>query len=214
MKSVLLVAIGLSVFFTAGYFVSTFTAKKHQVKLELASSSRSPAAIRKEFDYSNIQGDDLDKKFQERLIAGAKASSDSGNIGIDLGNFVISEGSEKIFACKKYSVVVIEFVGDGQAINSELPKMEVQGECVVNNDINYISGPKIPVQELLGTPVAEGDFTFGKVKLKFTNVSDQWPKTWKVVSVRVFNLQNASEQIIVKEKQISELRQNPIIINF
>jgi hypothetical protein len=213
-NSKIILAVVILSCFCFGYLVSVFSTKKQEIEFELASNLRSPAAIKKDFDYSGLAGSELDQKFKYRLIAGAQVQSQKDSVGVDLGNFVIAENGEKIFACAKYSTVVFELVGDGQAVSSELPKMEIEGQCEVSADINFISGPKVPVSELMRSPASEGDYTFGKVKLKFFNISGSWPTTWKVVSVRIINQQNSSQVIQIDEKQIAELRGEPLIVKF
>ena len=214
MKSKIVLAFLVLVCFGFGYLLSVVTTKRPSIHLELASAPRTPAAIKKDFDYSGITGAELDQKFKYRLVAGAQVQSEKDSVGLNLGNFVISENGEKIFACAKYSTVVIELVGDGQAVSSELPRMEIEGQCEVSADINFISGPKVPVSELMRAPASEGDYTFGKVKLKFLNISGSWPTTWKVVGVKILNQQSSGPSIQVDEKQIAELRGEPLIMKF
>jgi hypothetical protein len=200
--------------FTATYFANGFNVTFEQAS---KSPSRDPAAIRRVYDFSDLQGSALDSASKQRLISGALVVTDNSNIGIGLGHFVLrGQDGQKAFACQTYSKVVLTFEGDGMMVGGEKPQMEVEGACDVSADINSIAPLWIPVAKILGEAVADGEFDFreGKpVKIRFANVSDQWPTTWVLKSVRLVDpIKSAS--VIVEEKELRAIAPKPLMINF
>jgi len=189
-----------------------------------SSVSRDPAAIRRTYDFSGLDGSALAKAQKMRLLSGAKVVREKTGVGVELGHFVIKgEDGQKTFACQKYGKIAMTFVGDGSAVNGELPKMEVEGLCEMSADINSISPLWIPVAKILGEPVADGEFSFkeGKpISLRFANVLEKWPTTWQLQSVRLFTSESQIEKGAEKQEVIippQELRQyvpGPLLIEW
>jgi len=124
---------------------------------------------------------------------------------------------QKEFACQQYSTVILQFEGEGVAIAGELPKMEVEGKCEISSDINSIAAVWIPVSKIIGEPVADGEFDFreGKpAKLKFSNVSDQWPKLWQLRSVKLIDPTGAHAEVAIQTPELHEILRKPFLVNF
>jgi len=207
----LAVFVGLGCWFTWSSQESPASA----VSLSFAGS-RDPAAIRKSYDFSELDGLALSQATKQRLIAGAKLLKEPSQVGVELGHFVVRKGSgEKMFACNKYEDVILEFEGDGMAVAGQKPMMEVEGECEISADINRISPLWIPVAKILGEPVAEGEFDFrdGRpIKVKFANVADQWPVAWVLKSVR---LQAPSgESLKIEGDELRQYIPKPMVLEF
>lgn len=204
-------------FLGAGWWMSWSSKESADLYVDMNfSGSRDPAAIRKSYDFSELDGVALSQATKQRLIAGAKILKESANVGVELGHFVVrGEAGDKTFACNKYSQVILQFEGDGMAVAGQKPVMEVEGACEISADINRISPLWIPVAKILGEPVAEGEFDFREerpIKVKFSNVSDQWPVAWVLKGVK---LQAASGDTLTIEG--AELRQyipKPMILEF
>jgi hypothetical protein len=214
--------IALVFFFCCGLYFSVFSSKFSHEKMYSAQNSssigiaRDPAAIRRTYDFSGLDGSALAKAQKMRLLSGAKIVRDKSDVGIELGHFVLKgEGGEKTFACQKYEKVSMTFAGDGSAVNGELPKMEIEGLCEMSSDINSISPLLIPVAKILGEPVADGEFSFMEgrpISIRFANVSDSWPKLWQLQSVRLFS--GAKDEVVIDGHDLQELLKKPLLIEW
>lgn len=204
--------------FGFGYFASTNSVQFKNVTAMQNKNSRDPAAIKRVYDFSDLQGTALDQASKQRLMTGAKILKHAEEIGVELGHFVVrGPGGQKTFACQKYSQISLEFEGDGSAINGEKPKMEVESACEVSQaDINATSPVWIPVGKILGEPVADGEFDFREnhaVKVRFSNVNQEWPTSWKLKSVRLFDQTDTSQEFRVDEKELLQMSR-PLFVNF
>lgn len=183
-----------------------------------SSVSRDPAAIRSVFDFSSLQGSELYSASAQRLISGAKILHEKQDLGLQLGHFVVKGSSgEKEFACQKYGQLILFFEAEGMAVNGERPKMEVEGACEISKDINSMSPLWIPTAKILGEPVADGEFDFRDervVKIRFSNVSDEWPKSWQLKSIKLVGKAPADEPLYVTEQDLSESSSGPFLIHF
>lgn len=179
--------------------------------------SRDPAAIRKNYDFSMLEGSALESASKQRLLSGAKIIELGEEIGVELGHFVVrGENGEKSFACQKYSQIALIFSGEGMAVNGELPTMEVEGNCEASADINSISPLMIPIAKILGETVAEGEFNFREGQnrtVKFSHVSDQWPRTWHLQAVRLYDKESGQEMKIAPA-ELRDFLPKPITVNF
>jgi hypothetical protein len=184
----------------------------------IRSVSRDPAAIKKVYDFSNLDGVALDQASKQRLISGAKVIQEKGDIGIELGHFVLrGADGQKSFACQLYSKITLVFEGDGMAIGGEKPSMEVEGSCEISADINAISPLWIPVGRILGEPVAECDFDFREgrpAKVHFSNVQGEWPTVWRLKTVHLSQQQMASNEVTIGDNELRQYSQKPFIISF
>ncbi|MFN7727636.1 MAG: hypothetical protein ACK5P7_00600 [Bdellovibrio sp.] len=180
------------------------------------SGSRDPAAIRKSYDFSELDGFALSQATKQRLIAGAKILKENASVGVELGHFVVrGEAGDKAFACNKYTQVVLQFEGDGMAVAGQKPVMEVEGACEISADINRISPLWIPVAKILGEPVAEGEFDFREgrpIKVKFRNVSDQWPVAWVLKGVKL--QADGGDALTIEGTELRHYIPKPMIVEF
>ncbi len=220
------------IFFGLGIYFSVLSprfANEGNFKTLLTSRStsniaRDPAAIRRTYDFSGLDGSALAKAQKMRLLSGAKVVREKAGVGVELGHFVIKgEGGQKTFACQKYGKISMTFVGDGSASNGELPKMEVEGQCEMSSDVNSISPLWIPVAKILGEPVADGEFNFqdGKpISVRFANVSDQWPVTWQLQSVRLFTSESQVEkgaekqEVVIPAQELKQYVPGPVLLQW
>lgn len=180
------------------------------------SGSRDPAAIRRSYDFSELDGVALSQATKQRLVAGARLLKESAQTGIELGHFVVrGQSGQKTFACHKYSRVLLEFEGDGVAVAGEKPQMEVEGACEISADINRISPLWVPISKILGEPVAEGEFDFRDphpIKVRFSHVSDEWPSTWILQSVRLESEQG--DALRIEGEELRQLVPKPMVLMF
>jgi len=212
--------LGIALFFLCGILVSWQSRQfpdANSVTI-VSRPSRDPAAIKKVYDFSHLEGSALNYAAKQRLLDGVKLVQDKKDIGVELGHFVIrGEGDQKAFACQRYSRIVLAFEGDGVAVGGELPKMEVEGACEISADINSIAAVWIPVSRIIGEPVADGEFDFRDghpAKLKFQNVSDQWPKTWMLRSVKLVDPSGANGEVAIPTSELNSIMKKPFVLNF
>ncbi|PIS10889.1 MAG: hypothetical protein COT73_06990 [Bdellovibrio sp. CG10_big_fil_rev_8_21_14_0_10_47_8] len=211
---------GLFLFFGFGLFIS-FSSSEFPMEISTVPTpraSRDPASIKKVYDFSSLGGSALDFATKQRLLEGARVVREKNDVGVELGHFVIRGSSgQKEFACQTYSQIVLSFEGEGVAVAGEHPSMEVEGACEISSDINRIAAVWIPVSRILGEPVADGEFDYREghpAKLKFSNVSDQWPTLWQLKSVRLTDPSGKVADVIVQAQDLKELVGKPFLVNF
>lgn len=83
--------LGLMFFFTVGWFLSQNSPVARDT-VTFSSISRDPAAIKRVYDFSNLQGSALSIATKQRLISGAKVLYEDSSVGIELGHFVVKGG--------------------------------------------------------------------------------------------------------------------------
>jgi len=212
--------LGIACFFFIGVLISWNSSEfpMENTYSIVSKSSRDPAAIKKVYDFSHLEGSALNFAAKQRLLDGAKVIHDKKDVGVELGHFVIrGADGEKAFACQRYSKVILGFEGDGVAVGGELPKMEVEGSCEISTDINRIAAVWIPVSRIIGEPVADGEFDFREghpAKLKFANVSDQWPTTWMLKSVKLVDPTGQNSEVAVPTEELKQILKKPLILQF
>lgn len=219
MKPLLSIA-ALIFFFAVGFY----THKKSQEfpaevsEYDVATSRRDPAAIKKVYDFSNLEGTALSFAAKQRLLEGAELLHDKKDVGVSLGHFVIKgQSGEKQFACERYEKVFLQFEGEGIAVAGELPAMEVESNCSISEDINRIAAIWIPVSRIMGEPVADGEFDFREgraIKLRFANVSDQWPTVWRLRSVKLSDPKGTYGDVVVEPNELRTILKRPFLVEF
>lgn len=179
-------------------------------------AARDPAAIRKTYDFSDLDGSALSAASKQRIIAGYSIKHEADSVGISLGNFVVrGADGQKEFACRRYQKIILSFAGEGMAVAGEKPIMEVEGHCFVSEDINMISALWVPVNRILGEAVADGEFDFWEqnaVRIRFANVSDQWPLQWALTKVKLSNDNN--EEVTIEESDLQAMLDRPLVLEF
>jgi len=212
--------LGLIVFFAAGFLLS-WQSREFPVEVANwtnANSRRDPASIQRNYDFSKLEGSALSYAAKQRLLDGAEVVHSASGVGVELGHFVIrGQDGQKEFACQRYPTLVMTFDGEGSAVGGELPRMEVEGACDMSSDINRISALYIPVARIIGEPVADGEFDFreGKqIKLRFANVSDQWPKTWQLRGIKLVDPSGKYSELNVQPDEVREILKKPLTLTF
>jgi hypothetical protein len=181
-------------------------------------NARTPAAIRKVFDFSHLEGTALTSALQNRLLSDVKVMSQEGQVGIELGHFVThNEAGDKVFACQYYNRVELSFVADGVIEGGERPTMVVEGPCSFSANINRIDAIWIPVAKILAEQPGNMELTFNDstpVNLRFRNVGVVWPKNWSLFSIRMFDQEKTGHEITVGEGEMRRLFSRLIPIQF
>jgi len=215
-----LICCSLAVFFAIGFY---FSWSSNEFPLEVATfdlpkASRDPAAIKKVYDFSHLEGSALVFATKQRLLEGAKIIPGNQDIEVDLGHFVLrGTDGQKEFACQRFSKVIMNFEGEGLAIGGELPQMEVEGVCEISKDINTMAAIWIPTSRILGETVADGEFDYREghpTKLKFANVSEQWPKLWRLKSVQLVDPSGEYADLTIQDQELKEILKKPFLVKF
>lgn len=207
----------LGISFAAGF---TYIIRTHEPTGEVAvltRSTRTPAAIRKVYDFSELDGNALNQASKQRLMAGFEVMRDNEDIGVRLGHFVVAgRDGEKVFACDRYDRVMLSFEGEGVATNGDKPQMEVESQCEPDQDVNRISPLWIPVARITGGTVRDGEQVYGNrgrdVRVKFANVSDQWPPQWVLTSIRLKNA--GHEELTIESGELRKMMDRPVVLEF
>jgi hypothetical protein len=148
-----------------------------------------------------------------RLISAAEVILHDGDIGIELGHFVMprNEEGQRQLACDYYDRVSMHFTAEGIADNGVKPYMEVEAPCKSGTDINKIDTVWIPVQRILREESPnDKDITFDSVDLRFVHMTSQWPKHWHLEAIRLYNEQEPGRDYRLSDREIISLRKKPL----
>ncbi len=181
-------------------------------------SSRDPAAIRRIYDFSGLEGLALEQAAKNRLISGFNITEEAGSFGLSLGHYALKgTNGRKTFACERYSRIILQFEGDSPVASGEKPSMEIEGKCEISpTDANLIAPLWVPARKILREPVADGEFDFREgrpIKITFSNLSDEWPKQWRLQGIQL-NSSDASRSVVIADGEIRQLSEDPIILKF
>jgi len=180
------------------------------------ASSRDPAAIRPSFDFSLMEGTKLLAATKERLIAGARVLKKKGQIGLELGHFVLrGKSGQKIFGCEEYTHVQLVFEGDGTIIDGKKPSLSIESPCSISkSDINRIEPIWIPVLKILASELSEQSFQLeeNETHYQFTDVYDQWPTQWLLKEVRM--IKAGAAELRLSQEEIYQFSEEGHLIDF
>lgn len=177
---------------------------------------RTPAAIRKDLDFSKLSGDELITASQKRLVTAARVILEKETVGVELGHFVTrDENGDRQLACDFYDRMRLRFEADGIATSGEKPALEIEGPCRTSSDITRIEPIWIPVQRILGEKANDMDLTFPDqdgVNFRFRNMSGEWPMRWNLQSVRLYNDRDGGREVSIAGEDLRDLRERPIVL--
>lgn len=188
----------------------------------LVNSSRNPAAIKRELDFSRLDGAELIMATQKRLVSAAKIIIHEGQLGVELGHFVTRDLSgQRRLACDSnyngtYNRLTLRFDAEGVASAGETPYMEVDAPCRSSlNDITRVDPIWIPVRKILESKAIDSDVDFADgVKYKFSFLNGNWPGMWTLQSVRLYSSEDASREVRISARELKEIRKRPVILNW
>jgi hypothetical protein len=182
------------------------------------NNTRNPAAIRRDLDFSHLNGAELITATQKRLVTAARTILKDDLLGVELGHFVTrDESGQRRLACDAfYNRLTLRFEAEGMASAGEKPEMEIDGPCLTSTkDITAIEPIWIPVKKILGTRAVNSDLDFFEgVKFKFVNMNGDWPMMWSLQSVRLYNSQESGREVNISTRDLHELRAKPLILNW
>ena len=206
-----------------GFFVATTSFRGLiYVHSDYFNNGRNPAAIRRSFDFSHLEGSALQLASRRRLVTDAQVVlAESGMVGVELGHFLTRDDSgRQVFACEFYDRVSMRFEAEGVADGGEKPGMVVEGPCSVPlaEDLNRMAPIYIPVARIMGMPAADSEaLTFpdiAGVQYKFSSVGTQWPRHWILQGIRLFNQHEPTRDISIGAAEMRKISSKAISIQF
>lgn len=183
-----------------------------------SSTQRVPAAVKNNFDFSNLSGESLLKASKQRLLTGLEILKDSEGAKIGLGHFIFSnEKGEKKLACDTFRKVALSFEAEGAIVSGEKPQMEIEGVCEFSKDMTKINPLYLPVARILGEQPGDGEFNFNEgagITVRFSNLPDAWPKIWILKTVKLINQKNTADNLTVESDEVSDYLGHPFVLRF
>ena len=178
------------------------------------SDRRSPAAIRRVFDFSHLDGSALRLASQKRLVTDARVILADSKVGLELGHFVTkaADGS-RLFACEFYDRITLSFEAEGVAENGEKAILKVDGPCAMGDDLNRMAPIWLPTGRFAREKSTDMELTYAEsegVSFKFENMPTAWPHSWILTSIRVFNAEEAGREISISQREMREMSDHPI----
>ncbi|KHD88078.1 MAG: hypothetical protein OM95_11200 [Bdellovibrio sp. ArHS] len=178
---------------------------------------RDPAAIRNNFDFSHLRGDKLNEAVKQRLLTGMEFRKTPTGAGIGLGHFVfVNENGEKRLACQEFGTVSISFEAEGVSVAGDKPLMEVEGRCEFSPDMSKINPLNIPIAKIVGERPGDGEFQFNEgsmITVRFTNLPEEWPRTWLLKSVKLVN-EKQSEALVIESDEVARYLGHPMVFSW
>lgn len=177
--------------------------------------SRKPAAIRPYYDFTNLRGSALEVALKERVVSNLEIVHKDKDVGLTFGHFAFTNAaSEKTFGCNEYKNVTLKFESADMAISGEKSRMEIESTCVASADITMIEPIWLPLSKIYTDKPTDGDFQFmegQKTAVHFTNISDEWPKKWHLIGVK---LSNPSHELSIDRNEMLKILGKPIVLSF
>lgn len=184
----------------------------------IANSTRNPAAIQRDLDFSRLDGADLMSATQKRLITAANVIIHEGLVGVELGDFVTRDANgQRRLACDgTYNRLTLRFNAEGIASGGEKPAMQIDAPCHTSpNNAQSIEAVWIPVNQLLksravNSTVEQADGS----TLTFENMSGSWPVTWSLDSVRLYDSEAVAQDVRISATELQQLRPHSLMMNW
>lgn len=184
---------------------------------QLLTKTRVPAAIRRDLDFSKLDGAELITASQKRLVTAAKVILQEDELGIELGHFVTrGETGRSQLACDFYDRVTLRFEAEGIAENGVKPIMEIDGPCRPDQDITQIAPIWVPVAKILNEKPADMDLSYDAdgVAFRFAKMGSEWPLRWSLQSVRLYNGEETGREVSISRRELYDLREKPLVLNW
>lgn len=180
-------------------------------------SGRVPAAIRKDLDFSRLNGAELMMASQRRLLTAARVVADKEMIGIEFGQFIIrSQEGQRQLACDFYDRVRVRFEAAGMASSGEKPVMEVNAPCATSNDLALTEPIWIPAGEIMTGNALDGEATFASVQrtsFKFSNMMNIWPSKWALTEVTLYRESEPGQEVHVDQDDMRDFKKKTIVLD-
>lgn len=181
-------------------------------------SGRVPAAIRKDLDFSRLNGAELMSASQKRLFTAARVITTQKNVGIEFGQFIIrSNDGQRQLACDFYDRVRVKLQADGMAVSGERPEIEINAPCATSTDLALTEPIWIPTEEIMSGNAADGEAKFASLErssFRFRNMSHHWPRRWAVTEVTLYRESEPGQEVHVDQSDMKDFNQKPLIVTW
>jgi hypothetical protein len=74
----------------------------------------------------------------------------------------------------------------------------------------------LPVAKILGEKPGDGDFQFNQgtpVTVRFTNLPEEWPKTWVLKSVKLVD-QKTYSSLVIESQDVLQSLGHPVVLTW
>ncbi len=177
---------------------------------------RNPAAIKKVFDFSHLEGSALKMASYKRLIADATIVEAPNSLGLELGHFVVKgKNNRRQFACDVYNKLELIFESADMSVSGAPSIMKVEANCEANEDINRIKTVWIPMEKILKEKEGDTELQIldkGKLLLSFSNIGDRWPRAWTLSKIRMYNEEDFNKILQINRKEMHEILSRPLTL--
>lgn len=182
------------------------------------SRGRDPAAIRRLYDFSGLEGSALESASKKRLLSGARLVPNKDGLKIELGHFVFSDkNGQRDFACNVFDRVELVFLGQGVAVSGEQARLTVTGPCQYKDDVNQISAIEVPLKKLLKETPGDLDLVyseFPELHISTEHAIDFWPEEWELIEISLKNSQGSGSSMRVLSEDIRAWYQGPMTVEW
>ncbi len=179
---------------------------------------RGPAAVRRAYDVSALEGKALSRKVNEQLIGEAHIIRQDAKIGLELGQFVTDYKGKKVLACQIYDSIEMIFLSEGEASHGMVPQMSVEGACRNSGEkLLWMQPIWIPVADLLSRPTTTSVIDFfddEPVSLRFGNIGDEWPRRWVLNRLILRDEDRPGEDLTIDRNAIRSANPSSLLLEF
>lgn len=203
--TVLALAIIFGVYFSFGEHFAKFV------------SERNPAAIRKSYDYTTLQEEDIQKNIKDQLLQEAQLKKGPAGYSIAFGQFQFQMANGYTAnTCEQYKKVILTFVGDGMATSGEVPQMQVEGDCISDPQSEQKTTQiEISVESLAKSKPNDGDYSFtSNTRLNLSNMGEAWPTAWSLQSIQFVDPTGVYADIKISNQEINQYFQKPVVMDW
>ncbi|MBL7545043.1 MAG: hypothetical protein JNL11_14595 [Bdellovibrionaceae bacterium] len=181
---------------------------------EKFSVRRDPAAIRQNYDFTNLRGTALDIAVKHKMLGDLEVVKTADNFGVSFGHFAFSTSDgQKFLGCEYYEKVVAVFEAEGSATSGQKSTMEISGPCKYTENLAKIQPALIPIKKIMAELPQDGEMSFQgelPVNIKFQNLTDSWPTQWSLVNVR---MEAPQFVFIIDRNEITKIMGQPLLIS-
>lgn len=194
--------------FAIGLGVATVDNSWDGVAYYYLGEGRKPAAVRKEMDFSHLEGSALKLASQDRLLSDAIFKKTESNLEVQLGHFLTKDDrGGKVFACQYYDRVELSFKAVGLANAGISPKLKLDAKCKIGLDIGKMASIKIPTQTLLKKQPQDFKFEISNSEsIEFYDLVAPWPTQWELESAKLYHSINSNRLLSITAESI--IKQN------
>ena len=120
----------------------------------------------------------------QSLFDRAQFTKKEDQLEILIGNIIsVDKKGNKNFVCQVFPKVTLHFEALGVFMRGGQVSMDVTGDCIDDEERQWIGPFVIPFQDILSASILTKRFHTAQGETRFDNVSLRWPKTWILKAV-------------------------------